>query len=526
MDSRVWTFERFWDRYSPIIHERALRLTGDQDAADEIANEVARRLLNAFQTIEDRDNAEGLVRRTTKNTFIDMYRSGEKYSAQTLGPDDATIPSPGVADDNGSSMVNWLMPFLENLPPRVRECIAAYRANYCNASDTASALGWTKRRVRKSISQIKSRLSGVFDWGELLQTLRRHNADGSLVLVGPVKLEKWLQRVHAEAHFRWILSSAIDKLNRDFDGSCLQHLADWRRADGQSRLAMSVMMVGKKLRAGGRIPNDEEIVIPIPYLVGGRPPTAEEPDLKMRSAVTPLLEHCRRNRVVFNCGAYKPACLAVLTSLRRRYGLELTLTYEDITGGEQVRRLARDDETDYLVAPHGPFLMLGSGCARDYCRITPIHTFEQVVMEQRGRRGSGRKKLLIVANASPEEQLLTSKCGSDTTDLIFVEGIDELCKHIQTGLEPGDRIVAWDPFRHGMNRNGSWQEVGEPYQVWQTLFCHKRWRTGSLVPLKEQMKRLFLSEWQFCSNNRTWAEECLLDHPNFLLYFGKGTGLA
>lgn len=52
------------------------------------------------------------------------------------------------------------------------------------------------------------------------------------------------------------------------------------------------------------------------------------------------------------------------------------------------------------------------------------------------------------------------------------------------------------------------------------------WRTGSLVPLKEQMKRLFLSEWQFCSNNRTWAEECLLDHPNFLLYFGKGTGLA
>lgn len=319
---------------------------------------------------------------------------------------------------------------------------------------------------------------------------------------------------------------AIAKLHRDFRGSCLYHPADWRQAEKQSREVFRVIVAKKRLRTEGRVPDDDSIVIPNPYRVGGRLPTPREVDPELRAAISPLLEHCRRNRVVVNCGAYKTACFAVLTSIRERYGLKLTVSYEDIIGGEQILRIVHEDETDFLFAPDGTFLMLGSGRARDYRRVTSIHQNEQAVMEKNGKRTSGRKRLLVVANSSPEEQLLTANVLSDAAEPVMVQGLKGLQDYLRTGVEPGDSVLAWEPLRSAMRLDESWQETTESHRIWQALYCHERWQVGSLAPLKDLMKRLLISEWQFCADNLVWAEECLLSQPDFLFCFGMGAGLA
>ena len=131
-----------------------------------------------------------------------------------------------------------------------------------------------------------------------------------------------------------------------------------------------------------------------------------------------------------------------------------------------------------------------------------------------------------MADASPEEQFLVGRGLPDGGHLEMVTSIVALRKRIEHDLEPGDGVLTWEPHRSGVGLDGDFEEVGEAYRVWDVLFCHKRWRTGSLSPLKEQMKNLFFNEWRFCMENIGWAERCLLQNRSFLEYFALGAGLS
>ena len=73
----------------------------------------------------------------------------------------------------------------------------------------------------------------------------------------------------------------------------------------------------------------------------------------------------------------------MLQSLRRRYGLDVHSDFQDLTGRQQILRLHHNDEADFLLAPHAPFLLVADHGALNYRWMTPVHPFS--------RRCSGRR---------------------------------------------------------------------------------------------------------------------------------------
>jgi hypothetical protein len=214
----------------------------------------------------------------------------------------------------------------------------------------------------------------------------------------------------------------------------------------------------------------------------------------------------------------------VIQSLRRRFGLEIRTDFQGLSGRQQVLRLYNDDASDFLFAPHVPVLLVGDYGALDYRRLTPVHSYAQLLLRKNGR-GKGRKRrLLVYKGGYPEEQLLAGVSIPDSAEPEMVGSLEKLLEKVQD-MAPGDLVIAWQPLASGLESQNAFVRQGE-YRCWVSLYCHKRWQRGALRTLKDQFLRLFTSEWAYCRRNTEWAIECLGIEPNALEAFAAGSGLA
>jgi DNA-binding winged helix-turn-helix (wHTH) protein len=315
---------------------------------------------------------------------------------------------------------------------------------------------------------------------------------------------------------------AREKLIKDFRGSCLHDLELLEEAIEECTTRIRLIAGRRRLPLEGRFPHE-------PLLV---PPRREElevltmagpPGTAAAAAAKPLLQFSRTNHLAVNVGAYAPACLAVLQSLRRRFGLETRAIFEDLTGRQQVLRLFHDDEADFLFAPHAPLLLMGDHGALDYRWLTPVHAYEQVLLQVPGAGRGRRRKLLVYKGGSPEEQLLAGTGIPPSAVPAWVASLESLVAWVPA-LDPGDMVLAWEPLASGLQSKHRLSSLSR-FRLWQSLYCHKRWQRGALRALKDQFRRLFASEWIYCRSNPQWAIECLAMELRVLEFFTAGSGL-
>jgi DNA-binding winged helix-turn-helix (wHTH) protein len=316
---------------------------------------------------------------------------------------------------------------------------------------------------------------------------------------------------------------AREKLGKDFRGSCLHDLELLHEAieecDGRIRL----IATHKRLRLHGRFPH-EPILVPPRSTVSGRWTPADEPDAAIAARVSDLIRYSRTTPVVVNVGSYAPACISVLQSLRRRYGLEVRSDSDDLSGRQQILRLAHDDEADFLLAPHAPFLLVGEYRALDYRWMTPVHAYEQIVLRAPGPVRGRRRKLLVYKGGSPEEQLMARVGIPSSAETEMVGSLEKLLAKVEE-LIPGDMVIAWEPLASGLESKHEFRRLAE-FRCWLSLYAHKRWQRGALRKLKNQFTQLFISEWNHCRRNREWAVECLAVELRALEFFVAGSGLG
>ncbi|MET0410606.1 MAG: winged helix-turn-helix domain-containing protein [Polyangiaceae bacterium] len=314
---------------------------------------------------------------------------------------------------------------------------------------------------------------------------------------------------------------ARDKLNKDFQGSCLHDLELLRDAIAEcdGRIRMIVDRAGIPLE--GRFPQ-ESLFVP-PRLLRGPSATPERPDPEVAARSAELLRYAEANPIVVNVGAYSTACIAVLQSLQRRYGLCVKSDFQDLSGRQQILRLYHDDQADFLLTPHAPFLLVGDHGALDYRRLTPVYEYAQAVLTLTGRVKGRRRRVLVYKGGSPDEQLLVHGAPASAEPEI-VTSLEKLLALVDE-LAPGDMVIAWEPLASGLQATRAFERSGD-YRLWISLFCHARWHEGALRTLQTQFKQLFASEWSFCRSNRDWAVECLGVELNALAFFSAGSGLA
>lgn len=337
-----------------------------------------------------------------------------------------------------------------------------------------------------------------------------------------------LSRVGAAAGARaspsrteWRLATA--KMLDDFRGSCLHDLERLDDAIEECHSRVRLLVSRKRLHLPGWFAEDP-VFVP-PRDTDPAPGVApNEPDAQSASSVAQLVAYSRTSPVVVSAGAYSPACIAVLQSVRRRYGLELRIDFENLSGRQQVLALRHDDRADFLLAPHGPVLLVGEGRALDYRWLAPVYTYEQIVLQAPGTARGRRRKLIVYRGGSPEEQLIAGVGIPPAAEPEMMGSLERLIESVSQ-LPPGDMVIAWQPLASGLESRYRLKRIAN-FRCWISLYCHKRWQRGALRPLKSQFTQLFAREWIFAMRNLEWARECLGLEPQALEFFAAGSGLS
>jgi DNA-binding winged helix-turn-helix (wHTH) protein len=316
---------------------------------------------------------------------------------------------------------------------------------------------------------------------------------------------------------------AREKLVHDLRGSCLHDLELLEEAIEECHRRVRLIAAHERLRLDGRFPQ-EPLLVPPRHLVALRWAASKDPDTGIVAQTAELVRYAERTPVVVNVGSYAPACIAVLQSLRRRFGLDVRADFEALSGRQQILRLAHDDEADFLLAPHAPFLLAAVDGALDYRWMTPVHAYEQIVLRAPGAARRRRRKLLVYKSGSPEEQLMARDGIPASAEPELVWSLETLLAKVEA-LDPGDMVIAWQPLASGLESRHRLVRLSG-FRCWVSLYCHERWWRGARRALRDQFKRLFASEWIYCRNNREWALECLAVELRALEFFTAGSGLA
>jgi DNA-binding winged helix-turn-helix (wHTH) protein len=328
----------------------------------------------------------------------------------------------------------------------------------------------------------------------------------------PAAMASW-----SAAPIQWAL--AKEKLLKDFRGSCLHDLELLSEAIEECEARIELLTQSRRIRAETRAPHEPLFVPPRDAWS-----SSSEASSEVVSRASQLIEYSKTTPLVLNVGSYSAACIAVMQSLRRRFGLETQADFQALSGRQQVLRLYNEDRTDFLFAPHVPVLLVGDHVTLDYRRITPVHSYEQVLLQKNGQAKGRKRRLLVYKGGYPEEQLLARASIPDSAEPEMVGSLEKLLEKVQD-LAPGDMVIAWQPLASGLEAKHSFTRRGD-YRCWVSLYCHKRWQRGALRPLKDQFLQLFASEWAYCRWNIEWATECLSVEPKALEAFTAGSGLG
>jgi DNA-binding winged helix-turn-helix (wHTH) protein len=311
---------------------------------------------------------------------------------------------------------------------------------------------------------------------------------------------------------------ATEKLLKDLRGSCLHDHELLAEAIEECDRRIQLLVERRRVKPAGRFPHEPLFVPPRSAWSSS---TGPNPEVASRAAE--LIEYSQTAPLAIDVGSYSAGCLSVLQSLRRRYGLETRTDFEALTGRQQVLRLHHNDAADFLFAPHVPVLLVGDHGALDYRRITPVHSYEQVLLRRAGLAKGKKRRLLVYKGGYPEEQLL-AQSSIPSAEPEMVGSLEKLVQGVQD-LAPGDMVIAWQPLASGLESKSAFVRLGE-YRCWVSLYCHKRWHRGTLRRLKDQFRQLFASEWAYCRWNDAWAIECLGMEPQALESFTAGSGLG
>jgi len=335
-------------------------------------------------------------------------------------------------------------------------------------------------------------------------TQQRYEFAGASVPAAPVTGTEW--------------RLAKEKLLNDFRGSCLHDVELLTEAIQECDERIQLLIEHRSVRAERRLPHGPLFV---PHRSAWSSSAGPDPDVASRAA--PLLEYSKGTPLVINVGSYNAACISVLHSLGQRYGLEIRADFEALSGRQQVLRLYHEDTADFLFAPHVPVLLVGDYGALDYRRITPVHSYEQVLLRKDGTARGKKQRLLVYKGGYPEEQLLARASIPGSAQPEMVGSLEQLLEKVQ-GMDPGDLVIAWQPLAGGLESKYTLTRRGE-YRCWVSLHCHKRWQRGALRALKDQFLVLFANEWAHCRSNSEWSVECLGRDPRVLQSFTAGSGL-
>ena len=228
-------------------------------------------------------------------------------------------------------------------------------------------------------------------------------------------------------------------------------------------------------------------------------------------------KYLRRKKIVICFECIHVACAASLWNFKKHYDIEnLELDYRTTAGKYTMGRIRDGDEVDFVITANGAFFLgaHNSGMASQYAMISEIHGEEQRVLRRKGLAWDGRAhaRVLTFADASPEEQFLIDNHLPRGAEPEFLNKYEEIPRRLDS-LDPGEFAIVWQPYADLLARLPTVELTADCYKTWISLYCHQRWKSEELDGLREDLKILFLTEWDLCrAEPERGLKELIEDH--------------
>lgn len=339
---------------------------------------------------------------------------------------------------------------------------------------------------------------------------------------------------------------AIEKMKADFSYSALNNLGDLQECIRAVYQSADFLIRERSVRGIVDRMVKTHLRLNIPDITNPQ----DRPNPYVAILCRDLVANSIQEPIRVNVESVETAVLPTLSSMKRKYGLQMYVSKSDRSGKEAVITIDADDTADFAVAPIAPFLLVGDGCAAPgYRLLIPLHA-NAVVLLRKGIRTDRRlPTVLVYAESSAAElwyNMLRNRpqqslwCREHSWDVnivdqfrklkepVWVDRLEDLVT-MSLQLEEGDYVIAWHPLSAGlMKRDPLLKQIGVPFQHWLSLCVNKRWCVGEEPsPRCVDFLRMFIYEWRNCRRAPAWAERCLQQEaPDFLDYFREGAGLS
>ncbi len=150
----VPSFEEVATRYGPTVYQMAYRLTGDDEEARDLAQDVFVRVYRNLDKYEP-GTFNGWLYRITKNLFLDRVRRRKRYRMEPLPDEDWKQPvetAPGPADRVEQGLLRGdIEQALVTLPPSFRTAVVLCDVQGLSYDEISDATGWPLGTVRSRI---------------------------------------------------------------------------------------------------------------------------------------------------------------------------------------------------------------------------------------------------------------------------------------------------------------------------------------------------------------------------------------
>ena len=150
----VPSFEEVATRYGPTVYQMAYRLTGDDEEARDLAQDVFVRVYRNLDKYEP-GTFNGWLYRITKNLFLDRVRRHRRYRMEPLPDEDWKQPvesAPGPADRVEQGLLRGdIERALVTLPPSFRTAVVLCDVQGLSYDEISEATGWPLGTVRSRI---------------------------------------------------------------------------------------------------------------------------------------------------------------------------------------------------------------------------------------------------------------------------------------------------------------------------------------------------------------------------------------
>lgn len=160
-DGDLDAFEELVRRHTGVVYAHAYRFFGDGAAADDAAQEVFIKVYRSMDTFDGRAKFSTWLYRITRNTCLDMVRSGRRRPLPIDPLDVAHVTTNDIAEEVALSATIEMA--LASLAPEDRDALSAVSLFGLSYAEAATALGVPAGTVKSRVFRARRALAAVLD---------------------------------------------------------------------------------------------------------------------------------------------------------------------------------------------------------------------------------------------------------------------------------------------------------------------------------------------------------------------------